>query len=130
MKNKMIILLGITVLTLGVVSGCTGQKDEIQNPTSDNTEMTSVQQSTSLGESVNQTTVFTGKIITEKKAMEIVLAKVKGASESDVRMHLDVDDGIQVYEGSIVYNNIEYDFELDANTGDILEWESDSVYDD
>lgn len=130
MKNKMIILLGITVLTLGVVAGCTGQKDEMQNPTSDNTEMTSVQQSASLGESVNQTTVFTGKIITEKKAMEIVLAKVQGASESDVRMHLDVDDGIQVYEGSIVYNNIEYDFELDANTGDILEWESDSVYDD
>ena len=39
-----------------------------------------------------------------------------------LRIELDRDDGRYKYEGEIIYNNIEYDFEIDANSGTILEW--------
>lgn len=61
--------------------------------------------------------------VTEAEAKKIALAKVPEATEKDLRMHLDYEDGKQVYEGSIVYGGMEYDFEIDANSGTILEWE-------
>lgn len=32
------------------------------------------------------------------------------------------DDGYYKYEGDIIYNQKEYEFEIDANTGTFLEW--------
>ena len=68
--------------------------------------------------------------VSKDTAIKKVLAKVKGAQESDVRIHLDEDYGRQIYEGSVIYEEMEYDFEIDASTGKILEWEAESVYDD
>lgn len=56
------------------------------------------------------------------EAMQIALDRVPGASEQDVRMELDQDHRECKYEGEIIYNNIEYEFEIDANSGTILEW--------
>lgn len=67
-------------------------------------------------------------IISRDKAIEIVLKKVSGASGDDVWIELDEDDGYQVYEGEIRYNNKEYEFELNAEDGSILEWSEE--YDD
>ena len=41
----------------------------------------------------------------------------------------DYDDGRLIYEGKIIYNNREYEFEIDAATGAVLDWESESVCD-
>ena len=38
-------------------------------------------------------------------------------------------DGRMKYEIKIVYNAIKYEFDIDAATGKILEWESESIYD-
>lgn len=62
--------------------------------------------------------------IGKDKATEIALAKVSGATESDVRIKLDQDDGRAVYEGEIRHGGMEYDFEIDALTGKILEWDA------
>lgn len=61
--------------------------------------------------------------ITEEKAKKIVLAKVKGASETNLRINKDLDEGRPVYEGEIIHDNKKYEFEIDGNTGDILEWD-------
>lgn len=61
-------------------------------------------------------------LISEDEASKIVLAKVEGASEQNLRISLDRDDGQDIYEGEIRYNGQEYEFELNAKTGDILEW--------
>lgn len=61
-------------------------------------------------------------IITREEAIAIVLNRVEGAAEKDVRIELDQDDGRQIYEGEIYYNQTEYEFELNAQTGEILEW--------
>lgn len=60
--------------------------------------------------------------VSREKAIETALAKVPGATENDIRIELDHDDGRYKYEGDIIYEGTEYDFEIDANTGDVLEW--------
>ena len=67
--------------------------------------------------------------VSEADAKAAALARVEGASDSDIRIQLQRDDGQLVYEGTIIYNNTEYDFEINAETGDFLIWEQDSVYD-
>lgn len=56
------------------------------------------------------------------EAAETALAKVPGASERDIRIELDYDDGRYKYEGNIIYSGTEYEFEIDADSGKILEW--------
>lgn len=67
--------------------------------------------------------------VSEADARASALARVKGASDSDIRIKLDRDDGRLIYEGKIIYNNTEYEFEISADTGEFLKWEQDSVYD-
>lgn len=64
------------------------------------------------------------------KAKKTALSKVKGATEKDIRIHSEYDDGRQIYKGSIVYKDMEYDFEIDSETGNIISWEAESVFDD
>lgn len=63
-----------------------------------------------------------GAAISQDEAVQIALQRVSGATAQDVRIELDRDDGRYKYEGEIIYNNTEYDFEIDANSGTILEW--------
>ena len=65
--------------------------------------------------------------ISTEQAKQIALARVPGAT--DIRIHLDRDDGRLEYEGSIYYGSWEYEFTIDATTGAIREWERDSIYD-
>ena len=60
--------------------------------------------------------------VTLEEATAIALERVPGATENDIRIKLDRDDGVYKYEGDIIYEQREYDFEIDANTGTILEW--------
>ena len=65
-------------------------------------------------------------LIGEQKAMEIALARVPGAKPENVReLKLDYDDGMQLYEGEIFYNFREYEFEINAVTGEVVGWEID-----
>lgn len=60
--------------------------------------------------------------VSQEQAMQTALERVPGATESDIRMELDNDDGQYKYEGDIIYDQREYEFEIDANTGTVLEW--------
>ena len=62
------------------------------------------------------------------RAMNIALKKVPGANSSHVKeIHLDRENGRMVYEGEIYYNGQEYEFDIDAVTGDIVKWKVDGV---
>ena len=53
-----------------------------------------------------------------------------GASSANIyKFKLDFDDGRWVYEGDIYYNTMEYEFEIDANTGAFVSWSVESIYD-
>lgn len=69
--------------------------------------------------------------ISADKAQSIALQHA-GVSASDAtfrKAHLDRDDGIYVYELEFVSGDLEYDYEIHATTGAILDWDRDSIYD-
>ncbi|MDO4860254.1 MAG: PepSY domain-containing protein [Bacillota bacterium] len=71
-------------------------------------------------------------LISKGKAKRIA-ANDAGFKKADVefkKCKLDLDDGIQEYEVEFVQGETEYDYSIDAATGDILEKDSESVYDD
>ena len=61
-------------------------------------------------------------LISQEEASSIALAKVSGATTDNLRMELERDDGRWIYEGEIRYNQMEYEFEMDASTGNFLQW--------
>lgn len=66
------------------------------------------------------------QLIGEQKAIEIALARVPGAQRRHVRkLKLDYEHGMQIYEGEIFYNFREYEFEINAHTGEVVGWEID-----
>ena len=70
------------------------------------------------------------KEISEAEAKKIAFAQVPGAKESDIRgFEVDYDDGRLEYEGSIYFNEMEYEFEIDGFSGAIRSWEVESIYD-
>ena len=69
-------------------------------------------------------------LISEDKAKQIALGKVEGAQAADMsRIDLDYDDGRWVYEGEIYQGEWEYEFEIDAESGNVIGWEKDHIYD-
>lgn len=67
--------------------------------------------------------------LSEAEAKQAVLSRVPGASETDIReWELDFDNAHPEYEGTIVYNGTEYEFTVDATTGTITEWDTESVH--
>ena len=72
--------------------------------------------------------VSSNNYIGVNRAMNIALKKVPGASNSHVKkINLDRENGIMVYEGEIYYNGQEYEFDIDAVTGDIVKWKVDEI---
>lgn len=70
----------------------------------------------------------TGDIISEKEAKQIALEKVPGAVEADIKdFHVENKKNFIEYEGEIIYNGKEYEFEIDGHDGTILEWEVEDV---
>lgn len=67
--------------------------------------------------------------IGEEKAKSIALAKVPGATESNIRLGLGSEDGKAVYEGTIFFDDMKYEFEIDAVTGTIVKWNAESIND-
>lgn len=77
---------------------------------------------------VENITIEEDNIISEEEAKDIVLDKVEGASESDIsKFKLEKDDSILKYEGEIRYEGKEYDFEINAETGEVIEWSEDII---
>ena len=68
--------------------------------------------------------------ISEATAKQTALSRVPGATAANLyKFKLDFDDGRWEYEGEIRYGTMEYDFTIDANTGAIIEWDMESIYD-
>ncbi len=60
------------------------------------------------------------KKITGDRAKQIALARVPGATKDHIRKFEGDKDS---YDGIIIYNGVEYDFEIDAFTGRIIDWD-------
>ena len=69
--------------------------------------------------------------IGEDRAQQIALnhAGLTASQVSYMRCHLDWDDGRAEYKVEFISGVLEYDFEINANTGAIIEYDVDSIYD-
>lgn len=65
--------------------------------------------------------------ITVEKAKEISLkhANLKDNQVIFNKTEMDYDNGVQVYDIEFHYNNVEYNYEIDASTGNILSYSQD-----
>ena len=62
------------------------------------------------------------------QVMAIVLKQVPGATEADIyELECEYDDGRLEYEGSLYYGGYEYEFEINAASGVIINWEREMI---
>lgn len=117
MKRKLLICL--TAICAALMAGCSGQKTDADNKdaaaTADfSTDAASAKEKISLDQA---------KSIALKEA---------GLSEKDGKWkkeELDREDGRQVYDLEFVSGEREYEFEIDAQTGAVVEFKKESVHD-
>ena len=74
--------------------------------------------------------LFAAGQISRERAMEIALADagVSADGASFVRSHLDRERGRKVYDIEFYIDNMEYDYEIDAATGEIISVDRDAEY--
>ena len=65
--------------------------------------------------------------VSEEQVRQTVLERVPGASAENIFLHLEWDDGRLEYEGELIYDNMEYEFKIDAYSGMFVEWEAETV---
>ena len=95
----------------------TGQSTAQDDAAQQNTEQAGNAQNQQSGAAKNAEVA-----VSLQEASAIALEKVPGATENDLRIELDYDDGRYRYEGDIIYQQVEYDFEINADTGEVIEW--------
>lgn len=70
------------------------------------------------------TTTNPDDLISRDKAQSLALERAPGATL--IKLELDYDDGVEVYEGELRNGNIEYDFKINAVTGAFIKWEKET----
>lgn len=129
MKTRMIFLSAIVLAAALLFTGCSTQDSDSKSETttvqnSENTQEVEREQKQEQQEKQQEDT--TSQRISREKAVQIVLSRVKGAVESDIHeLKTDQDDGLFVYEGELLFDGYEYEFEIDGRTGEIIKWEID-----
>lgn len=121
MKKQMILLVAMVLALMLLFAGCSTQSSDNGSATlteknSENTTNVKEEQQRDNG----------SQKISRKEAVQIVLSRVKGAKKNDIyEMETDYDDGQFIYEGELLFDGYEYEFEIDGKTGEIIQWEID-----
>lgn len=90
------------------------------------TDYYDINQGSTNNNTVNQQTVNNSPAnITEDQAKNIALehANLNSRQVTFVRSEMDFDDGVQSYDIEFYHNNMEYNYEIDASTGNIIGFE-------
>ena len=109
-------------LTNQINGGTTGQNSS-QGITSENNQQS--------GNSSNNQSDNSSQYIGTEKAKQIALnhAGVSSSSATFTKTKLDRDDGIYVYEIEFISGEIDYDYEINATTGNVISFDTESIYD-
>lgn len=133
MENKMnigakttlgicLVIVCLLIATL-FIPGCSNSETENSATVPQSTADTTVSEQNATEKPIENT------IITKESAKKIAISHA-GAKDEKVerfRSELDYEDGKQVYEIEFDYDGFEYDYEIDAVTGDILKFDKDTA---
>ena len=125
MKRKLLTMSALA-LVCGVSVACSSNTSANVNTNSANTNIS--QENTSSQNNINNNN--TNAKITSDKAKEKALIQYNLSKNqvSYINAHSDYDDGIQVYDVSLYVNDVEYSYEINAQNGNIVSYEMDSIY--
>ena len=114
-------------LVCGVSVACSSNTSANVNTNSANTNIS--QENTSSQNNINNNN--TNAKITSDKAKEIALnhANLSENQVTFIKSNIDYDDGMKVYDVSLYVNDVEYSYEINAQNGNIVSYEMDSIYD-
>lgn len=122
MKKHLVFLLSI--VTMIIITGCgTADAKSTQEQTKDHVGTEAQTKENVSTEKIETTPEAANEMITLEEARAIALNDA-GLSETDAQYileKLDNDDGRAVYDIEFYHETTEYDYEIDAVTGDILE---------
>ena len=120
------ILASIMVFSLAMLllTACGSKQNMTPTPSTGTAANETMPQAT------DKTQVDTSKFIGEEKAKEIALKKAETDAENVKfdRVELDYDDGLWQYEVDFRQSNIEYDIDINAESGEILSFEKEKAY--
>lgn len=100
-------------------------KNRIDDDKNNDTSSGAASGSSSSGGSYDSGSSSSGDYIGVSKAKSIALDRAGLSSANWVHAYLDHDDGRAVYELEFVTSNYEYDVEIDARTGSVLDFDKD-----
>ena len=132
MKKEMLTVVIFSMIVLvGCTQGNTGTQVNNTESQAATTQITQPIETTQHAQTAQpaQTTASNADI-GEAKAKEIALAHA-GLAEADVvfvRVNLDYDNGRNEYEVEFYSGNIEYDYDIDAASGEIVSYDQDAEY--
>lgn len=142
--SKSATILSCMVLTVCLMTGCGSNSDSAQN-SGGNTTNTADNVTNNTSTTGNQGTpdtmvsanaaetqpVNAGENITEEEAESIALEAAGFTAESvtGLRTEYEVDDGVPKYEVQFYHENTEYDYNIHAQTGEILSYDVDTPND-
>ena len=130
--KKLSLAIIIATVSISLVgcgnSGVVGNSNNNNNNSGvNNYETTTQDNSESNAQGNAQESVNNTGDISLDKAKEIALAHA-GLTSDQVnfkRTELEFDNGVKKYEVEFYYNNMEYSYEIDSHTGNILSYEQD-----
>lgn len=100
----------ILLMMLLTITGCHKSDDQSHN--------------TSTTRNDTNTNNTSSNTLSQDDVLQNVMKQVSGLEKGNIYIEQEYDDGKSIYEGTAIYDQIEYEFEIEANTGNILEWTS------
>lgn len=94
---------------------------ESKSPSKNSSKDKEKEQTNNSSSSAKNTDIGTSKA----KSIALAHAKLKENQVKKFSIESEQDDGRKVYNIEFTYSNIEYEYEIDASTGKIIEWDSD-----
>ncbi len=128
MKRKLLFsLLGVATFSFVLLAGCSNTKSN-DNQIQDNTTAATETQVTTAAETMTPA----ANEISPDEATAIAI-KDAGFTETQVtvtKIEKEMDDGIWKYDVEFVAGDIKYSYDINLETGAIMEKDTDSIYDD
>ncbi len=124
-KKSLLAWLMIMIMAMGALAAC-GPKQEAAPAAQ---EPAATEEAAPAAETAPPAEQAADSAITEDQAKEIALADAGADAASAVfkKSGLEMDDGVQQYEFEFFANDMEYSYDIDAATGNILSREAEAM---